>query len=92
MTIYSFTANEVSQSTPVLQKGPISIYASVAVYFLVGENPVADTQRCAVIRANETRRINLPVKCCRVAVLAVSDSGVVTISEESGGASSSCSV
>jgi hypothetical protein len=91
MAMYSFIANEVSQSTPVLQKGPVSIYAAVNIYFSVGENPVANRQNCALIRAGETKQLKLPVKCCKIAVLAVSESGTVTVSEISGGASSSCS-
>jgi hypothetical protein len=91
MAMYSFTANDVSQSTPVLQKGPVSIYAAVNIYFVVGENPIANRQNCALIRAGETRHLKLPVKCCKIAVLAVDAAGTVTISEVSGGASSSCS-
>ena len=91
MSMYSFEVNHTSQSTPVLQKGPVSIYASVNTYFIVGENPIAKSSGCAVIRAGETIRLRLPVRCCKIAVIAVNTPGIVTITEESGGASSSCS-
>ena len=92
MSSYSIQANDVSQSTPVLQKGPVSIYASVTVYWVVGEDPVAVPGKCALIPAGETRKIRLPVKCSRIATLAVNEPGFVTVTEESGGASSSCSL
>lgn len=91
MASHSISANDVSQSTPVLQKGPISIHTEVTVYWAVGENPVA-TDRCALLMAGQTRDLRLPVKCSRVAVLAVDGPGYVTVSEQSGGASSSCSL
>jgi len=84
-------ASSDSQSTPVLQKGPITIYTEAAVYFVVGENPVAKSSGCALIRAGETVQLRLPVRCSRVAVMAVSTPGTVTITEISGGNSSSCS-
>jgi len=90
MASYSINANSVSQATPVLQKGPIRIEAIVSVYWTVGENPTA-TDKCALLRAGQTRDLRLPVKCSRVAVLAVNDPGYVTVSEQNGGASSSCS-
>ena len=91
MASYSIQANDVSQTTPVLQKGPIRIETAVSVYWTVGENPVA-TDRCALLMAGQSRELRLPVKCSRIAVLAVSDPGYFTVIEQSGGASSSCSL
>jgi hypothetical protein len=67
MASYNLQANDISQSTPKLQKGPVTL------------------------RAGESRTLNLPVKCSRIAVLAVSTPGAVTIEEEIGGAKASCS-
>ena len=91
MASYSIQANDVSQSTPVLQKGPISIYAHVAVYYIIGENPVASSKNCGLLMAGQTRDLRLPVKCSRVAVVAVKEPGYVTVSETGGGAKASCS-
>jgi len=91
MASYSINANDVSQSTPVLQKGPISIHAQVAVYYIVGENPVANNKNCGLLMAGQTRNLRLPVKCSRVAVVAVKEPGYVTVTETGGGAKASCS-
>lgn len=91
MASYSFTASSESQKTPVLQKGLISISTTVNIYFVVGEKPVAKSSGCALIRAGETLQLRLPVRCSSIAILAVSEPGTVTITEISGGASSSCS-
>ena len=90
MATYSIQANDVSQTTPVLQKGPIRIEAAVSVYWTVGENPTA-TNKCALLMAGQTRDLRLPVKCSRIAFMAVKEPGYVTVSEQNGGASSSCS-
>ena len=91
MASYNLQANDVSQSTPKLQRGPVTIRTYVNIYFKVGEEPVADSKTCALLRAGESRTLNLPVKCSRIAVLAVSSPGAVTIEEEIGGAKASCS-
>jgi len=91
MASYSIQANDVSQSTLVLRKGPVTLHAGVSVYFKIASDPVADSQSCALLMAGQSRTVNLPVKCLKIAVLAVNDPGSVNIIEESGGASSSCS-
>jgi hypothetical protein len=91
MAAYSVTATDVSQKSPVLKKGPIRIYASVSVYWVIGEAPTASTTKCALLRAGESIELRLPVKCSRLAVLAVKDAGTVTVTETGSGASSSCS-
>jgi hypothetical protein len=90
MTSFVLNATLQSQATPVLRKGPIKITTTVSVYWKVGENPVANTN-CALLRAGQSIDLVLPVKCSKVAVLAVNDPGSVTVSETGGGASSSCS-
>lgn len=92
MSAYSLTATNVSQQTPKLKKGIVKIYASVSVYWVVGEDPQANNKNCAVLRAGETIELRLPVKCSCIAVLAVNESGAVTIVEHNGGARSSCSL
>ena len=92
MASYSINANSVSQSTPVLRKGPVTLHAGVSVYFKIASDPVADNQSCALLLAGQRRTINLPVKCLKIAVLAVDTHGAISIIEESGGASSSCSL
>ena len=92
MAAYSLTATDVSQQSPKLKKGLVKIYASVGIYWVVGENPTANNQNCAVLRAGETIELRLPVKCSSIAVLAVNEPGAVTIVENNGGARSSCSL
>ena len=92
MAAYSLTATNVSQPSPKLKKGIVKIYASVSIYWVVGENPTANSKNCAVLRAGETLELRLPVKCSRIAVLAVNEMGAVTVVEHNGGARSSCSL
>jgi hypothetical protein len=91
MATYSLQATDVSQTTPVLRKGPVTLHAGVSVYFKIASDPVADKETCALLMAGQSRTVNLPVKCLKIAVLAVNGPGSVNIVEESGGASSSCS-
>jgi hypothetical protein len=80
MASYNIQANQVSQLTPKLQRGEIKIIASVAVYFRIGNLPVADN-KCAFISAGTERQIRLPTNCLQVAVQAVNTPGSVTIVE-----------
>jgi hypothetical protein len=89
MASYSVNANSVSQSTPVLARGPITITAQVNVFWRVGENPQAD-DRCALLRAGTSLQLRIPVKCSRIAFLAVKDAGWVTVHEVNG-TKASCS-
>jgi hypothetical protein len=91
MAAYSLTATDVSQQSPKLKKGIIQIYTSVDIYWVIGEDPVATNDCCALLRAGQSIELRLPVKCSRLAVLAVRESGSVTIIEHNGGARSSCS-
>ena len=90
MSAYSLSATNVSQQSPVLRKGIVRLYSSVAIYFMVGENPVIDITKCALLRAGETREMRFPVKCSKIAVQAVNTEGFVTITEQNGGVKASC--
>jgi hypothetical protein len=89
MASYNIQANQVSKSTPKLQRGEIKITTEVSVYFRIGNNPQADNH-CAFIAAGTSRQIRLPTNCLQVAVQAVNASGGVTIAEVSK-AKASCS-
>jgi len=83
MASYSIQASDVSQTTPKLSRGQVSITSSVPIYWVVGENPIADS-RCSIILAHDTRIIRLPVSCSKLAVLAVETPGTVSIVEING--------
>lgn len=89
MASYSIQATNVSQSTPVLAKGPITIFAETAVYWRVGTDPVADS-KCAFIPAQGSIELRIPVKCSRIAFLAVNSPGHVSVTEQNG-VKASCS-
>ena len=79
-----------STQGPKLKRGTVKIYASVSVYWVLGENPNASREKCALLRAGETIELRIPVNCSRLAVLAVTDEGYVAISDIPG-ARASCS-
>jgi hypothetical protein len=89
MASYSINANSVSQTTAVLARGPVTITATVNVYWRVGENPVADN-KCALVRAGTSLQLRIPVKCSKIAFLAVNTPGWVTVHEVNG-TKASCS-
>lgn len=90
MASYSLTATNISQQSPILKKGVVILYSAVPVYFVVGENPIVDPSKCALLRAGESREMRFPVKCSKIAVQAVGVHGAVTITEQSGGVKASC--
>lgn len=92
MPAYSVPAktNESTQG-PKLRKGRIKIVSTVDIFWVIGENPVASRERCALLRAGETLELNLPVGCSRLAVLALCEDGNVNLMEIVGGAKASCS-
>lgn len=91
MTTYTIQAvNTESECTPVLQRGDIIIHATVPVYYMIAEWPIAEPGKCALIRAGESLKLTLKTRCNRVAVRAVNQPGSVSITEKSGGARSSC--
>ena len=89
MASYSIQATAVSQQTPKIGRGTITIYPSVSVYFAVGENPTA-TVNGAVIMAGTSRTLRLPVSCSKIAFLAVELPGAVSIVKDTG-VKASCS-
>ncbi len=89
MASYNIQANNVSQSTPKLQRGEIKIIAEVSVYFRIGNDPIADS-KCAFIPAGTDRLIRLPTNCLQVAVQADNQPGSVSVCEVSK-AKASCS-
>ena len=91
MPAYSLHAGSMSQATPTLAKGPVRISTPVPIYWCVGQDPVANSSNCALLAPGKDLVLRLPVKCSKIAVLAVKDPGIVTVVEEFGGGSSSCS-
>jgi hypothetical protein len=89
MASYSINANLISQSTPVLARGPVTITAQVSVFWRVGENPIADN-KCALLRAGTSQELRIPVKCSKIAFLAVNTPGWVSVHEVNG-TKASCS-
>lgn len=81
MSTYTLSASDVVQISPKLKKGLIRIFTSTAVYWAIGENPIAKTTGCAMLRGGDSIELKLPVKCSSLSVLAVDDPGTVTILE-----------
>ena len=80
MASYNISADNVSKSTPKLQRGDIRIIAEVSVYFRIGNDPEAN-ESCAFIPAGTSRDIRLPTNCLQAAFCAVNTPGSVTIVE-----------
>lgn len=92
MSSHSIKSNTDTSTTGAkLKKGLVKITTSTAVFWAIGENPVASRNGCALLPAGETLELQLPVNCSRLAVLAVSEPGSVTIAEVSK-ARASCSL
>ena len=68
MASYSIQATAVSQQTPKIGRGTITIYPSVS----------------AVIMAGTSRTLRLPVSCSKIAFLAVELPGAVSIVKDTG--------
>lgn len=91
MSTYSINSNNTSQTTPKLKRGSLRIYTSTSIFWVIGEDPVASSQKCALLRADESIEIRLPVDCSRLAVIAVNNPGLVTVTEINGKVKPSCS-
>lgn len=91
MASYSLRTTDASQQSPVLAKGKVQIRASAPIFWKIGENPTASRQGCAILPANQTLELVLPVNCSKLAVLAVKEPANVTVIESNGGARASCS-
>lgn len=92
MKSFTLQATKQNQQTSVLPKGKIKISTAVPVYYTIGNDPIVDPTNSALIKANTTIEIRIPVKCLKLAIMAVKDSGKVSVTELTGGASSSCSL
>jgi hypothetical protein len=85
MASYSIPVNNSTSSTTdaTLPKSTVEVLATVPVYYMVGSDPTA-TPACAVLPANQTLSLRLPVKCLKIAVLAVDQPGYVSVVEING--------
>ena len=81
MASYILFAGASSVHSPKLTKGRIRITATVPVYWVIGENPIAKSNTCALLSAGSSIELRLPVKCSSLAVLAVNEPGTVSILE-----------
>ena len=84
------TNTETSTQGPKLKRGVVKLYTNTAIYWVIGENPVANNRTCALLRAGQSIELRIPVNCSTVAVLAVSEPGYVTVTDLPG-AKASCS-
>lgn len=91
MSAYSINSNNTSQTTPKLKRGTLRIYTSTNIFWVIGEDPVASNIKCALLRGGESVEIRLPVDCSRLAVIAVNEPGLVTVTEINGRVKASCS-
>lgn len=91
MKSFTISANKTNQQSEALPKGQIRIRSTVPVYYRIGSDPIVDKLNSAIIKPNTDVEIRIPVKCLKLAVVAVQDSGTVTVTEMTGGARASCS-
>ena len=92
MASYSVPVNNSTSTTTdsTLPRSTVKVSATVPVYYTVGSDTPVATNRCAVISAGQTLTLRLPVKCLRIAFLAVNAPGLATIVEING-TKASCS-
>jgi hypothetical protein len=92
MASYSIPVNNLTSTTTdgTLPRSTVKVTATVPVYYTVGSDTPTATNRCAVIAAGQTLTLRLPVKCLRIAFLAVNAPGLATIVEVNG-TKASCS-
>ena len=59
MAVYNVPCNTTSNASPILNSTKVKVLANVAVYYAVGNSPVAYTSgNCSLIPANTIRDIN----------------------------------
>jgi len=92
MASYSIPVNNLTSSTTpnTLPRSTVQVSATVPVYYVVGSDMPTATNKCAVIAQGQPLTLRLPVKCLRIAFLAVNAPGLVTIAEING-TKASCS-
>ena len=83
------TNTKTSTQGPKLKRGLVRIYASTAVHWCLGEDPTAQKQTCALLPANTSIELRIPVNCSRLAVIAAHEPGYVTVTDVPG-AKASC--
>jgi hypothetical protein len=86
MASYSIPVNNTTSTTTdtTLPKSTVQVTATVPVYYVVGSDTPQATTSCALLPANKPLTLRLPVKCLKIAVLAVDTPGYVTIVEING--------
>jgi hypothetical protein len=86
MASYSIPVNKTSSNTTdtTLPRSTVQLVSTVPVYYKIGSDWPIATADCALLPANKPITLRLPVKCLRVAALAVNDPGCVTIVEIKG--------
>ena len=92
MASYSIPVNNSTSTTTdnTLPKSTVQVSATVPVYYRVGSDNPQATAQCAVIQSGQTLTLRLPVKCLKIAFLAVNQPGYATIVEING-TKASCS-
>ena len=91
MASYAMKVSDVSQSSPVLTKGKIQLTSDVSVFYAIGVDPIAVVGKTSILRAGQKETLILPSDGYRIALIQVKEPGRVSIVEQHGGASSSCS-
>lgn len=91
MSSYSVQATKYATRTPKLERGQVKIITQVPIYWVISENPEVVPGQCAVLMGGQSLTVNVPVRCCSLAVMALGDPGMVTVIEQHGGARASCS-
>lgn len=91
MASYSMKVSDVSQTSLVLAKGKVQLNTDVSIFYAIGVDPVAIAGKTSLLRAGQKETIVMPTAGYRIAVLQVKEPGRVSIIEQPGGASSSCS-
>lgn len=92
MASHTILANTSSSTTgSKLRRGRIKIHTNTAIYWAIGEHPVASKNGCALLPAGESIELRIPVNCSKIAVLAVHEEGSVIVIEIPDGAKASCS-
>ena len=81
---------ETSTLGPKMKRGLVRVYASTSVYWVIGENPIANKTNCALLRAGQSIELRIPVNCSRIAIIAAKEAGYVTVIDVPG-AKASCS-
>ena len=91
MASYSMKASGENQVSPPLAKGPVQLNTENSIFYAVGPNPIAVPGKTSLLRAGQKETLTMPTNGYRIAVIQVKEPGRVSVVEQPGGASSSCS-